>query len=225
MKQPSGQLLPNLHQRFDLLFEIQYPLLQVFDLLTFRVGQHAMIQDAFGCAEPHHAAWDANHGGVIRHRMDDYRTRSDFHVVPNADAAQHLRACSNDHIVADCGVTLALLVSRSAQRHVLVKQYIVPDFRGFADDDAHTVVDKEPTPDLRARVYLDAGQESGELRDDTREERDTGVVELMGEAMEQNGMETRITKEDLQGAFGRWIFPKDGIYLFPDRFEHKRGAR
>jgi hypothetical protein len=38
----------------------------------------------------------------------------------------------------------------------------------------------------------------------------------MRHPVRQNRVKTRVTEEDLDNTFGRWIFAENGIELFPD---------
>ena len=49
-------------------------------------------------------------------------------------------------------------MSRAAQGDSLVKQHVVPNDGGLADDHAHAVIDEEAPPDGGAGVDLNAGQ-------------------------------------------------------------------
>ena len=66
-------------------------------------------------------------------------------------------------------MALAGLVAGTAERDALVEHAVVAHDGGFADDDAHGVVDKEVLANLRGRVNLDAGDVAGDLREHTGE--------------------------------------------------------
>src|SRR5579862_6286248 len=109
--------------------------------------------------------------------MDDHRTRSDSGVIANANSSEYLRAGSDDDVVSNRRVTFSALVTGSAQRYVLVDQDIVADLGGFADDDAHAVIDKETATDDGTGVDFDAGEKTGNLRDHARQQRHFRQVE------------------------------------------------
>src|SRR3989442_10315715 len=141
------------------------------------------------------------------------RACADLDVVANADAAQHLRAGSNNHAISQSGVPLALLVARAAERHALIKEEIVADLGSLADDHAGTVVDKEPAADARARMNLDPGEEPRRLRDHTRDEGYVGLVQSVREPVEQYGVKTRVTEENFEDTFGGGVFTKNRFHL------------
>src|ERR1019366_1000822 len=115
-------------------------------------------------------------GRVVRHRMNDNGTGADLHVIADPDAAEYFRARSNDDVVADRGMALAVFITRASQRYPLVEKHIVADFGGFADHHAHAVVDEKTAADGRARMYFNARQKSGYLRDETRQKRNVRLV-------------------------------------------------
>ncbi|MNC72272.1 hypothetical protein D3C75_1233020 [compost metagenome] len=60
-------------------------------------------------------------------------------------------------------MALALLFTRSAKSYSLIQYHIVADFAGFPDDDAHSVVNKQPAADNRPRVDLNTGKKAAHL--------------------------------------------------------------
>ena len=119
---------------------------------------------------------DADHGRVVWHRVNHHRAGADLHVVADADVSQNLGARADDHVVAEGGVPLALLLAGAAQGHALVEQNVVADFGGLADHHAHAVVDEEPAADRRAGMDLDARQGAAELRNERGPETCSRIV-------------------------------------------------
>ena len=66
-------------------------------------------------------------------------------------------------------MALAGLVAGASKRDALVERAIIADDGGLTDDDAHGVVDEEPTADLGARVNFHTCHEASELRRYARE--------------------------------------------------------
>ena len=87
---------------------------------------------------------------------------------------------------------------------------------GLADHHAGAVVDEEAAADGGAGVDLDLGEEAADLRDHARQQRDAPAIELVREAVRQDGVEARIAEEDLDDALGRRVFPENGVDLLPD---------
>jgi hypothetical protein len=67
---------------------------------------------------------------------------------------------------------------------------------------------------------LDAREEAAELREEPRQQRHSPAIELVGQAVDQNGMEAGVTEQYLDYTSGGWVFPENGIDLFPDGAQH-----
>ena len=141
-------------------------------------------------------------------------------LCPITDVSQNLGARADHHVVADGGMAFASFLAGSTQRHALIQQYVVADFGGFANHHAHSMVDETAPADLSAGMDFDSCSGADELRQDPRGEREPGAVQLMTQPMQQDGVETGITKEDFERALGGGIATEDGIDLFPERAEH-----
>ena len=72
---------------------------------------------------------------------------------------------ADQHVVADGGMALAVVLAGAAQGDAVVDQAVVADLGGLADDDAHAVVDDQAAADRGAGVDLNAGPEAGPLGD------------------------------------------------------------
>jgi hypothetical protein len=77
----------------------------------------------------------------------------------------------------------------------MVERAIVTDFGGLADHHAHPVVDEDPPADGGAGVDLDAREEPAEMRHQPREPLEAQAPEPMGEPVELEGVEARITSD------------------------------
>ncbi len=133
--------------------------------LAFGIGQIAVLEIVAGiAARARDAAGHADHGGVVRHRVDHHRAGADLGVVADGDVAEDLRAGADHDVVADGGVALAALFARAAQRDALVEQNVVADLGGLADHHAHAVVDEAAPSDHGAGMDLDSGHRADELR-------------------------------------------------------------
>ena len=156
-----SQLRGAVDQRFHLSFEFGHALFEIGDLLAFRIRQVPMFQHSSRHV-PHlyHSSRNAHYGRIIGHRMHHHRAGSDLDMVTDLNPAQHFRAGSNDHVVSNRRMPLAALVAGTAQRYALIHQHVVANFRRFANDDSHAVVDEEAPADGRAGMNFDARQES-----------------------------------------------------------------
>jgi hypothetical protein len=102
-------------------------------------------------------AGNADDGSAGRHGMNDDGTGANFDIIAEFNVAENGSAGADDNAVANGGVTFAAYVASAAEGHALVKQNIVADFGGFADDDAEPMIDEKALADFGARVDFDAG--------------------------------------------------------------------
>ena len=75
----------------------------------------------------------------------------------NSDIAQDLCAGTENHIIFDRRVALALVESATSQGDAMINGYIIANDGGFTDDNSHPMVDKDATADSRAGVDLNSG--------------------------------------------------------------------
>jgi hypothetical protein len=80
----------------------------------------------------------------------------------------------------------------AAQRDVLVKRDIVADFRRFADNHPHAVIDEQTATNGRAGVDFDAGQDPGRLGNKPRQDPPIVAPKRAGNAMPQHRVEAWI---------------------------------
>ena len=132
--------------------------------------------------------------GVRLHRGRDEGVRADHHVVPDLRrAAEERRAGVDRHVVAHLRV--AALAGHAphargrerAQRHTLIDLDVIADDARLANDDAGAVVDEEIFADGGAGVDVDARARVGILGHDARDHRHVADVQLMGDAINENG--------------------------------------
>jgi len=115
-------------------------------------------------------------------------------------------------------MTLAVLLTRAAERHALIECHVIADDSGLSDDDAITVVDKEILADLRARVDFDACLAHGALRDPPRPEIMSAEIELMRDAIMQHDLKARIEEHLHVRVYRRVTLANDLDFVF-DAFD------
>ena len=93
-------------------------------------------------------------------------------------------------------MALAGLVAGAAKRDALVEHAVVAHDGGFADDDAHGVVDKEMFADLCGGMNFDAGDVTGDLREHAGERTMTVLPEPVLGHVVPLGVQAGIGKED-----------------------------
>jgi uncharacterized protein (TIGR03437 family) len=205
----------------ELLFELGDAGVEFGDGLALGVGELAMLEHVGGfVAGADDFAGDADDGGVVGDGMDDNAAGADANAVADFDVAEDFGAGADDHAVAESRVAFAAFLAGAAEGDALIEQAVVTDFGSLADDDAHAVIDEETAADAGAGVDLDACEEPAGLGDDAGQQGDAGAVKLVGEAVQEDGVEAGIAEHDFQAALGGGILAEDGVELFADGPEH-----
>ena len=99
----------------------------------------------------------------------------------------------------------ALFLAGASQGHPLVQGNIVSNNGGFPDDDAGSMVDEQPFPDLGPGMDLDAGGQPGQGGNETGGDEPGSFIEEMGKPVGPDGVESRVTEHDFQGVLHRRI--------------------
>ena len=100
------------------------------------------------------------------------------------------------------GHGVAVARAERAERHALIELDVVADDRRLADDDAGAVVDEEVFADLGAGVDVDAGRAVGIFAHDARDERHAALIQLVRDAVDEDGIQTGVGEDDLLLAAG-----------------------
>jgi len=124
-------------------------------------------------------------------------------------------------VVADGRVALSFVFAGSTQRDVLVDEHVVADLGGLANDNAHTVVDKNATADLGAGVDVNAGQGAINLRQKASGKIEAGAIHTVRKTVEQYGMKAGVAEDDFEDALSGRVFLENGIDLLPDGTKHR----
>ena len=91
---------------------------------------------------------------------DDERIGPDLTVCTDANRSKQGGRRSYEHVVFNCRMPLAQVFSRSTERDVVEHHAVVPDFCGFSDHDAGSVVNEETPADHCSRVDLNSRPEA-----------------------------------------------------------------
>jgi hypothetical protein len=126
-------------------------------------------------------------------------------VLPERDGAEHGGAGTDHDVVADRRMPSPRLRPRATEGHPVVQQHVVTDDGGLTDHHAHAVVDEEPATDRGARVDLDAGEETRQLGDHTREQSQPGPPEAVREPVTPHGVQAGVGQPDLEAGAGGGI--------------------
>ena len=106
---------------------------------------------------------ESHRGAFLGYLLKDYRVCGDLGVVAYPERTKHLCARAHHNTVAECGVTFAYVLSRTAERDALIDSAVVAYLCGFTYDDTHTVVDNESATYLSRGVYLNTRTVAREL--------------------------------------------------------------
>ena len=95
-------------------------------------------------------------------------------------------------------------------------------FGGFADHHAHAVVDEHSGSDPGSGVDLDAGDDPADLAEETGQQFQLQITapQPMAEAMQGDGMETRVAEQDLQPVTGCRVALADNREIGSDLIKH-----
>ena len=108
-------------------------------------------------------------------------------------------------------MALAGFVAGAAERNALVEHAVVAHDGGFADDDAHGVVDKEMLADLCSGMNLDAGDVAGDLREHTGERAMSMLPQPVLGHMVPLGVQAGVGQEDDQTVLRSGVLRLDGF--------------
>ncbi len=151
----------------------------------------------------------------------DYRVGADLGPVADQDRPQDLRAGAHDHGPPSVGCRLPAFHDVPAQSNAVVERAVVADFGGFADDDAHPVVDEHPPADRRAGVDFDAGQPAAPVRQPAREPARAAAPEAVAHrAVPYQRMQARIAGQHLPGGACGGIALEYDRDVFTESVEH-----
>ncbi len=117
-------------------------------------------------------------------------------------------------------MTLAGIPAGTAQGHALVKRYVIADLGGFADHDAHAVVDEKTATDARPRVDLDTGHPATEVGDQPREPLPAVAPQNVRKAVQPDGMHARIAGQHLKGVARSRVTMEYALNVFSQTLEH-----
>ena len=97
------------------------------------------------------------------------------------------------------------------QGHALIQLHVPADHRGLAHHDAGAVIDKEVGPDGRAGVDIDARAAVGIFGHDPGDHGHPLAVQQVGNAIDKDGEQARIGKDDLLLVGGGGVAVERGL--------------
>ena len=110
----------------------------------------------------------------------------------------------------------------AAQCHIVIERYPLADHRGLADHHAHPMVDEEPAADHRRRMHLDAGQPTGELREEFAEQEPSPAPCSVRGPVNQARVKAGIEKNYLEPRADRRVALDNRVNVLGNGSEHGR---
>ena len=157
------------------------------------------------------------------HGLDDHGIAADLGTIAHLEAAQHLGTRGHDHVLAQGGMALGALVQRgTAQGDAVVDGAAVADHRRLADHHAHTVVNEDALANHRAGVDFNAGQPAAKVRSEATQPLEVVRPAPVRRTVPPDGMQTRITGNDLPGAARRRVAVKNALDVRTQSGKHQR---
>jgi hypothetical protein len=173
----------------------------------------------------HNPAWDADHCAIGRHITEDDGTGPNPNVGANRNIAQHLGSGANYNVIPQGGVALAGFFAGSAKGDALVNQAVVSEDGGFANHNAHAVVNKKGFAEGGTWMDFYPSDEARKMGNKPGDDRYVEVMQLVRDAMQHNCMEAGVKQEDFQRISCRWILFKNNVEVSFECFEHQKLLR
>ena len=158
--------------------------------VIFRFGQGLWAGMA-----AHYLPGHANHNRVGRDGLDHDCIGSNSAVNSDDDIPQDLRPGSNNHMIFQSGVALALVQAGAAQGDTMIESDVPANLSRLADHDTHAMVDKELRPDRGSRVDLDPCPAANELGDHPSNQVEATNPEPVGDAIPPYSVQPLIAEQ------------------------------
>ena len=153
-----------LFQLVKLATELLELILYLGKLLRHRVGDVDLVKVLDGLTvSTDNLCGNTNRRAVLGNLLENDGVCRDLTVIVYLYRAKHLCARANHDVIAKRGVTLTNVLTRTAEGHALIKRTVVAYLGSLADDDSHTVVNKESLAYRRARMDLNTREETRKL--------------------------------------------------------------
>jgi hypothetical protein len=132
--------------------------------------------------------------------MDDNRTRPYLHIMFENDIPEYRSSSTHHDSVAERGMPLATLISSAPERNALIEQHFVPNLSCFADDDAHSMIDKQALADFCTWMDLNSGEKASLLRNDPRYDEALATIEPVRDSVQHERVKAGVAEQDFQSA-------------------------
>lgn len=137
------------------------------------------------------AGSDAVLGDIFQHK----RARSNFGAGANTYVSEDDGVGTNEHVIANLGVTVTVLFTSAAKGDTVKDGDAVSDNCGLTDNDAVTVVEQDAAAETGTGVNVDAESLAHSGLQSKSEEALTASPHLMGDTVGLDGMEALEVEE------------------------------
>lgn len=141
------------------MFKDGNPFEKIFEHLFVDVGELVVAEGVFVAPFLDDMGGYSDGGAVFGDFAYDDRVGSDFGIGADRDVSEDFCPCADNDAAFYRRVAFAGNEADSAERHSLIDQDIVFDDRRLADDDAESVVDKDPSTDRSPWMDVDVGED------------------------------------------------------------------
>ncbi len=155
-----------------------------------------------------------------RYSLGHHSIGADLGARTDGKRTEHLRARPDYNAIFQRRVALAFVPGCAAQGHALVQGHVITNLGGLANNDAHAVVDKETTADLGARMNLNPGQPTAEVRYQPRQPFPAHAPQGAGQAMDPDRMHARVAGQHFKGIARRRVTVENTLDIFSQTLEH-----
>ena len=144
-----------------------------------------LLSGLFILAAANHPSRHTDDGSTRLYVFKHHGIGAYANIVADMNGAEHLGAGTDNDIIAQRGVTLALFPACASQCDTVIEGAIVADFRGFAYDDPHAVINEKAPSYGGAGMNLDAGYPARDIGNHACQPGQAvakqGVAQAMGE--------------------------------------------
>lgn len=159
---------------------------------------------------------DTNDGSALRDILQNKRTGANLGAIANCNIAQQGGAGAHQDAITQLGMTLAMLLARSAQGNVMQHGNVAADDGGLADHDAGGMIEKGTRADLSGGMNIDL-QLLGDLTLQVIGQGNAALVpQLVGDAIGLQGMEALEVQEGVNEPGTGGISLHDGEQVMAD---------
>ena len=201
---------------FERMFQNSDTFEQIVEKFLIDVGHDIVAKRGFAIDATGDAGRYPYGGAAGRHIPNYDGVRTDLGILPDGDIAQNFGTSTDDDVGVDGRMAFAPRKTHSAERHLLIDQYIISDYRCFADDNSGGMIDKNPATDLSTRMDIDGGEKLSYRGDEPWKKAPPPNIERMTDPIEKKGPDTRVVEKEFEGIVQCRIVALDGAEILSD---------